>query len=349
MPMQTVSDSDKEKTSSSKANRYNAEPLPNPILLEVKSRWPKFKIWGLAALALLIGFGGGILVTRHRHNAETVIGAVNGVVITQDQLFSRLQKTSGPAVMHQMVLEQLQLQFAAKKGLLPTQAEVDQKYQQMDKNLNFQASLASSGLSLTDYKQNLRVKMAQVAVLTHGVTATDAEMHSIYAAETDPRNPKAQFYQPEAILLRAIAAPTKQTADKAAQELVANTPFEMVVSQYSVDPSKNNGGLIPTLLRGRSLLSRVPRLEQAIFNLKVGQQLGPIQINNGWWIFRCEEKRPSQTLPFNTVKDDCRVDAELVKGTKLNGKAVAAEFSDFEHKSNLQAFWPQYKLAIEGH
>jgi len=349
MSTEIISDADKEKSPSSKNNRYNADPLPNPIAVELKSNLPKLKLWALVILALIIGFGCGVMVMKNRHKADSTVAAVNGTVITQDDFFSRLQKASGATVLHQMVQEQLQLQYAAKKGVEPTDAAVDQKYAALAKNPNFTQQLAASGLTPSDYKQSLRVQLAQVAVLTQGITVTDADIHSFYAAESDPRNPKAQFYQPEAIQLRAIATLTKDMADKASQELASNTQFDMVASQYSVDPSKNNGGLEQPILRGRTLLARMPALEQSIFSLKAGQLLGPVKIVNGWWIFKCEQKAPSKTVPFAVAQDDCRVGAEIVKGTKLNGKAVAADFADFQQKSNLQAFWTQYKAAIQGH
>lgn len=304
--------------------------------------------WGLALAGLCVGLAIGVLVMRHRRDAQAIVAAVNGSVISKDALFSRLQQTAGVPVMHKIVEEDLQLQFAQKKGVPATDAQVEARYQQMSRDSRFAASLAASGLSEDAYKSSLRVKIAQANVLTQGITVSDAEARAFYAAQSDPRNPQAQFYKPETISLRAISTATQPAAQRAMQELAANTPFELAASEYSMDPSKANGGRIAPLQRGRSPLAQVPSLEQALFGMKVGQLYGPISFNKAWWIFRCEDKTLGQSTPFDAVKDESRLGAAIVKGTRLNGKAIQAEFQQFERGSNLQAFWPQYQQAVTG-
>lgn len=328
-------------------------PLP---LMALQARWPRLLPLAAAGLALVIGFGIGVLVMRHRHEATQVVASVNGVIITQDMLDARLQETAGPQVMHTLVEEQLRLLFAKKKNLYPTDQQVEERYQQVSKDPRFLSLLAASGLSINDYKESLRVKMAQAAVLTQGVTVTDADVQKYYQAQSDPRNPTAQFYKPDTITLRVIAAvvdpkkpdAAKQLIQHAMQELNANTPFDLVATQYSQDPSKDNGGLISPLQRGRSPISSDPRLESALFNLKVGQLDGPVLFHNEWWIFRCEDKTQGQAVPFATVKDEAVLGAKLVKGTQLNAQRVNKEFLAFFQTANLQAFWPQYRKAVTG-
>ena len=304
--------------------------------------------WPLAGLALLIGLSVGVLVMRHRHAAQTNIAAVNGVLITQDQLFLRLQEAQGPATMHKLVEEELQIQFAKKKGMAPTDTEVEQKFEQAAKNPGFLQQLAAANISTGDYKRSLKVKLSQANVLTHDVTVSEDEIRQYYNNQTDPHNANAQFYTPDAISLRAIAVPTQAAAAQVMQELASNMRFEMAATQYSLDSSKQNGGLLSPLQRGRSPLTQTPDLENAIFNLKVGQTYGPVQFNKAWWIFRCEEKAPGQAKPFDSVKEDCRLGALVLKGTQLKGPAVQAEFQQFQRSSSLQSFWPQYEQAVTG-
>ena len=310
----------------------------------------RFVPWLLAVLGLILGFGGGVLVTRHRHESAQSVAAVNGTKIMSDQLFIRLQSVAGPATVHQIVQEQLQLQFAAKKGVSPTDADVEDRFQKMHVNPNFSRELAASGQSELQYKEGLRVKLAQAAVLTQGVTVTDAEVKKYYADETNPRNPRALFYQPETMIVRAIGVASPAAMAKVQSELAVRTPFEQVAAQYSLDAgSKNKGGLLQPLQRGRSPLTATPALENALFALKIGDSYGPVSFHNGLWLFRCEDKKLSQTKSFAEVKDDCTLGEKIAKGTRLKGAAVQAEFQDFQHKSILQAFWPQYKPVMDAH
>lgn len=325
--------------------------LPNretaPPLMALQSRWPSLLPWAAAALALLIGFGAGVLIMRHRHEGQNVVAAVNGVQITKDQVFARLLSAAGQPVVHQMVQEELQLQFAAKKGLSPTDAQVEAKYQMLRKDPRFMPALLASGMSLDDYKRSLRVKLAQANVLTDKVTVSDAEVRDFYKAQSDPRNPQAQFYKPATVTLRIIATANPKTAQTALTELNAS-PFELVAAEFSIDPSKDAGGLISPLQQGHSPLSQNPALESALFNMKIGQLYGPVSFNRAWWIFRCEDKSPPKAVPFDSVKDEARLGAALVKGTKLNGPAIKKKFEDFTRSSSLQAFWTQYQRAVTG-
>jgi parvulin-like peptidyl-prolyl isomerase len=312
-------------------------------------RWPQYLPWAAVGVALLLGFAFGILVMRHRHTTEKTVAAVNGVVINESDLFGRLQIAAGQPVMHKLVEEQLQLQFSAKKGVSPTDAEVDARYLQISKDQRFLPALAASGMSIQDYKHSLRVKLAQANVLTQGITVSDAEIRDFYNKQSDPRNPQAQFYKPDTITFRVIATAKLPVAQKALADLGQNTPFELVAAQYSLDPSTDNGGQISPLQRGRSPLSQNPALEATLFSMKVGQTSAPLNFNRQWWIFHCEDKALGQALPFESIKDEAKLGAEIFKGNNVNGAAIRAEFQDFQRSSTLQAFWPQYRQAVTGH
>lgn len=319
-----------------------------PPLMALKSRWPGSLPWVAAALALVVGLLLGYLIMRHRHEGQQIVAAVNGTQITKDQLFTRLQEAGGQQVVHKMVEEELQMQFAAKKGLAPTNAEVEARYLMISKDPRFASALLASGMSLEDYKRSLRVRLAQANVLTHGVTVTDAEVRDFYNKQSDPKNPQAQFYKPATMTFRVISAGDQNQAQQALKELSTNTEFALVATHYSIDPSKSVGGLLSPLQQGHSPLSQVPALETALFNLKVGQNYGPVSFNKAWWIFHCEEKTPGKTTPFEHIKEEARLGAEIVKGTKLNTNAVERDFSDFQRSSNLQSFWPLYQRAVTG-
>ena len=321
---------------------------PPPPLMALQSRWPTLLPWAAAALALVIGLGAGILVMRHRHEGQKVVAAVNGTQITQDQLFVRLQEAAGQPVVHKMVEEELQLQFAAKKGLSPTDAQVEARLQAIRRDPRFVPALLASGMSLDDYKRSLRVRLAQANVLTNGVSVSDAEIRDFYNKQTDPKNPQAQFYTPATMTFRVIATASPKTAQAALADLNANTPFELVAAEFSIDPSKDAGGLISPLQLGRSPLSQNPALEAALFKMKVGQLYGPVNFNKGWWVFRCEDKSLGHATPFDSIKDEAKLGAEIVKGTAQNGARVQKDFQDFQRASSLQAFWPQYQRAVTG-
>ncbi len=311
-----------------------------------KKKPPKIPLWLLAAVPFLVGLAIGIVVMRQRAQTQTIVVSVNGTTITRDDLFNQMQDAVGAQTVHKMIQNILQLQFAQKKNLAPTDAEVDAEYAKMSRRPNFQQALTQSGILEGDFKYNLRVQLAETNVITQGVTVTEADAHSYYAAQSNPANPQAQFYHPAEVSLRAIATATQGQAQKALAELAAQTPFELAATTYSLDTSRSNGGLLAPLAFGRSPLHADPALEKSVFSMTVGSQIGPVFFARQWWIFRCQDKAPAKTVPYEQVQDQCLTGAKLIKGTALNSKRIQQEFTDFQHSSNLQAFWPQYQKVV---
>ncbi|MGI4788512.1 MAG: peptidyl-prolyl cis-trans isomerase [Janthinobacterium lividum] len=326
-------------------------PFPQSRVHEAAPPKPRVKIpaWLLVSSMFLLGLVVGVAVMRQRAHSQTIIVSVNGATITRDALFAQMQNAIGVQTIRKMVQNDLQLQFAQKKGLAPTDAEVDAEFAKISKRPNFAQALAQSGVGEGDIKDNLRVQMAETAVISQGVTVTEADAQKYYQAQSNPNNPAATFYRPASISLRAIATTTQAQAQQALTELTSQTPFELVATTYSVDTSKANGGLLAPLVFGRSPLHRAPALEKSVFSMKIGDQLGPVFFANQWWIFRCQDKAPATSVPYAQVADQCLTGAKLLKGTAANSKRIQQEFADFQHSSNLQAFWPQYQKVIASH
>ena len=332
------------------APMMNATAFPEPPVSDkrqIKLGW-KPPAWLMLTAGLLLGLLIGVEVMHHRAVSREIIVSVNGTSITEDQLIAQLQTVGTPAV-RKMVQDELQLQFAEKKGLAPSDQQVDEEYDKIKQRPNFEQAFASSGLSEADIKHNLRIQLAQTNVITQGVSVTDAEAQQYYQAQSNPANPSALFYHPPAVSLRAIATATQAKSKQALAELAAQTPFELAASSYSIDASKQNGGLLSPLVLGRSPLHRDPALEQQIFAMKVGDQIGPVFFANQWWIFQCQDKVAAAATPYDQVKDQCLLGAKLLKGKAANGARIQTEFADFQHTANLQAFWPQYQKAIATH
>lgn len=334
-------------------------PFPQPRAPEPPRPRQRLKlpIWLVAAAMFLLGLVIGLVVMRQRTQSKQIIVSVNGATITRDDLFNHMQDSYGAQTVHTLAQNLLQIQFAAKKGLAPTRQQVDAEYAKLSSRPNFAQALSQSGMQEGDFKENLRVQLAETNVITQGVTATEADAQAYYKSQSNPANPKAQFYRPAEVSLRAIATQTQPQAQQALAELASGTPFELAASTYSADTSRSNGGLLAPLALGSPPLHQDPALEQRIFALKIGNQIGPVffappgtpAANPKWWIFRCQDKVAAVTIPYSQVQDQCLIGAKLTKGTALNSRRIQQEFLDFQHTSNLQAFWPQYQRVIANH
>ncbi len=217
----------------------------------------------------------------------------------------------------------------------------------MSRRPNFKEGLAQRGISEDVFKRGLLVTMAQANVLTKGISATEAEAKKFYEQNVSKTNPAARYYTPELVQVAVIVTRAQKDAEAALSDLNRGIPWQTVVQKYSVDDSKANSGILPPTLKGRTRASTIAGLESAIFAMKVGERIGPRNFAGAWWIIRCLDKKPEQTLKYEDVKSECMVGAKLVKAGPDAGKKVQAGFDEFQKDSKLKAFWPQYSEAVK--
>lgn len=299
---------------------------------------------GLLAAAMIVGVAVGALVVRQRHRAQAVVVSVNGAIITQENLFNRLQADAGNAEMRQIINEELLEQYARQEHLLPNEAQVEAAWQQFQHRSGPAAIAAARDPG--EIKRKLRIQLIQSSLLSQNVTVTSEEAKAFYKAQTDKRNPNAQFYTPETATIAVILTPTEAEARAALHELSTGVAFATAANKYSKDTSCQNGGVLPPIQRGRAS-KQIPGLEAAIFGMKIGEQIGPQKFANVWWIIRCLDKTAEVTQPFDSVQEECRRGATLVKGFPKNKTSSEKGFAEFKQKANVQAFWPNYRGAAQ--
>jgi parvulin-like peptidyl-prolyl isomerase len=308
----------------------------------------RFRIPQPLQLAMILVFGlavGGYVIHKH-DTAKVPVVIVNGYVIDRTSFEQEMEELGGAGTLRQMVSEELQLQYAQKLGVLPTQKEVQDRYNELLNNPT--AAAAISGQAEGAVKRELMIQMAKARVATIGVDVTDADIKKFYQENIDPSNPHAQFYQPETVTLSVIETKNQDAIQKASDALmISREPFDAVARQYSEDPTKLQGGQLPPVLRGRTNLSLIPGMEKAVFDLSVGQIYGPAKFANSWWIIQCDDKEPAVAEPFNSVKDECRDGAALLKGLPVRAAQVQTDFETFQKNSKIRSMLPQYQNAVQ--
>ncbi|WP_199544591.1 peptidylprolyl isomerase [Paraburkholderia kururiensis] len=141
---------------------------------------------------------------------------------------------------------------------------------------------------------------------------------SIHAAPVTDEQVKARYDEIVASLgkeeykPRVIAAPDAMTAATVLSELKAGKPFDVLAQQYSVAPSKTNGGELPwvsfkTPLTEGQTQGLPLSVAQAITQLPVGGVTpDSIPAGNVRLIVKLDAKRPTQIPAFEAVKETIR-------------------------------------------
>ena len=171
------------------------------------------------------------------------VAKVNGEAITQSEFYSQLQRytpnpqaSSGPAgkaVLQQLIMTVLTEQLAKQEGVAPTDAEIDQQLANIkasaDKLLvrGFDDTLANAGLTEDDLKNfQIKPELAQVKLLTKGVTITDDEIKAFY-----DQHKKDQFTKPNRAHIKRIAFASSADANAAYADIQKGKPYEDYVSK----------------------------------------------------------------------------------------------------------------------
>jgi peptidyl-prolyl cis-trans isomerase SurA len=267
----------------------------------------------LAAAAAHADSLGSVVVDR-------VLAVVNGDIITMSdvQREEALKKASGAAdrrqLLEDMIDRRLQMAAAKRAGMDVSDKELTDAVADIMKRNSldlrqFEAALAKEGLTLDQYKTELREQMTLSRMFNKYVRATvsvdESELRAYYE-----RN-RGAFALPEEVRLRRIFFPIPENAsaektaevNRAAQKVFERAnkgeDFIGLVRSFSeTEAARQDGDLGFVLME-----SLRPEMEAAVRTLKPGEVAPPFLCAGGYQVVRLEEVR-TPVKPFEKVKDE---------------------------------------------
>lgn len=286
-------------------------------------------------------------------NAKVAI--VNGKPILRSELDNILNNMRGPqatdaaekptkemvdqALDHAITLEVLK-QECAKQHIETTDAEVDERIQQIKKNFpsekDFDAMLSKINLTPQKLKENLKTDLTIRKLIDkevgNKVTVSDADEKAYYDSHLD------QFKHSEQVRASHILvkvgpndtaeqkAEAKKKIEEIQKKLQAGEDFATLAKENSDCPSKAKGGDLGFFDRK----AMVKPFSDAAFALKPGETSGIVETQFGYHIIRQTEKKPEGTQTFDEVKENIgrhlrqtQMQAEVktyIDGLKQNAK-----------------------------
>lgn len=221
-------------------------------------------------------------------------------------------------ILHELVVEEITYQRAAKLGLTATDAEVDAKLQEMKAPYTeeqFQARLKASNHTLEDVRHDLRRSITFDKLLNKEInskiTVTDADVSAYYNAHKADFDLLENTYHLAQILVTSTPGATgnlqnsKATSDADARKKIqtlknrldSGEDFGTIAMNFSENPqTASNGGDMGSI--PESQLKGNPALFAAISKLRAGQDTDIIPFPDpndpkkigGYAIFRLLEK-----------------------------------------------------------
>jgi len=250
---------------------------------------------------------------------DRVVAVVNDEIITMSDLQREeaLKKTDKPderLLLEDMIDRKLQMAAAKRAGMDVTDKELADAVEDIMKrnsmdSKQFEAALAKEGLTLEQYKIELREQMTLSRVFNKyvrsGLAVDEAEVRAYYEKN------KKTYSMPEEIRVRhiffklpedATPAQTEAVKEKALEALERakkGQDFIRLVEELSESENADQGGDLGFMQRDQV----IPEIEEATRTLKPGELAGPIQCAGGFHVIRLEEIR-TQVKPFEKVKDE---------------------------------------------
>jgi peptidyl-prolyl cis-trans isomerase C len=234
---------------------------------------------------------------------ERPIVVINGEKISRSRFLVELEASQGANVLRHMMQEKLVMQQAAKKGLLPTPAQVQAEIANLrEAEPDVDRQLRLSGKTKEDLENDIRGRLAAANLIAAAVKLPDAEIKQVWAAH------QKQFSHPEGRKVAMILAKSAEIGDKARRSMEAGADAAFA--------SQNRGMGLPG---GQSQINiyrgQLPRaMEKEVFAMRTGQVSPVLPMGRLFVVVKVLDQIPAHQKSFDEVKDRLLLAVKLRKG-----------------------------------
>ncbi len=262
-------------------------------------------------------------------NGTDAVATINGQAVSQTEFFLQLQNyrppqqslgspiPAGAAIMQQLIQAALQESLAKQQGVSPTDAQVDDEYNNfklisnLQQTKDFEQSLTDNGLTPQEVKDwDLRPQVAQQNVMAKGQNVTDSDIKAYYDLNKAKPIQQQGFTAPERAHIKLFSFAAQADAKQVYDQVKTGQPFETFATRAVNKPSPD--GDYPTWIpldNGQD--PRLAPLIKAIRSVKVGETTSPFDFNGSWQLVKVVEIKPKETLTLDETKS-------LIKNMILN-------------------------------
>ena len=238
-----------------------------------------------------------------------VAASVNGTFITNDMVEQGIQVAISQGQKDSPELRKIVIEKYVEVLLLSQQAEKD-------------------GLANSE-KANTQLMMIRHNYLADLELSTFMSQNPISDAEIqDEYNKQVASLGPQGMIMEYkisdIAVATESDAQAVLNRLKKGEAFDKVAKSVSLAPNKVQGGAVGWIQPGQ-----VPTpISAALLSLGKGQTSAPIQMQQGWFLVKLEDKRSSKPPTFEQAKPAIRAalaqkkQFEFISGIAKNSKIV---------------------------
>jgi peptidyl-prolyl cis-trans isomerase C len=228
----------------------------------------------------------GFASAAYSQNALPINAAasVNGVIISNDAVEQGIQ-----AALSQGQKDSPEL----RKAVLGKMIEISLLSQQAEKDGLANSDRANSQLALI--RQNYLADLELSTYISKN-PVTDADVQAEYNREISSLGPQGMIIEYK---VSDIAVATEADAQAALARIKKGESFDKVAKSVSLAPNKVQGGAVGWVQAGQTL----PQIASVLVTLSKGQvSPAPIQMPQGWYLIKLEDKKSSKPPTFEQAK-----------------------------------------------
>lgn len=194
-------------------------------------------------------------------------------------------------------------QEAQERGIELSDEEVraqfeDLKQQSFPNEQAYQEFIETSGMTEEDILFRVRLDLL-INEIRQDVLAAEEPTEEEIEAYYEENKEDPPIGQPEQRDVTAVVTRNEEQAQKARQALEKGQSFAKVAKQFSVDQaSKNRGGKM-TFQEG----AEEPALDEAVFSAEVGELIGPVETERGFYVFEVQDVKPASSQSLEEARE----------------------------------------------
>ena len=298
--------------------------------------------------------------------ADKIAATVNGETIMEGEFYERLHRvrgqdfivslnppalrneTAGQLVMETLVTERLMVQWATKTKQIPTDAEVNEEFENQKKLPTVVKALADKQITEERLRHNVRIQLIRFNLTTTAVSLSATEVEAYYKAHI------ANYSTPEKWGLAVLMTRKALDLPKIQADVKADKPFAEIVKTYSEHTAtKDKGGALGVVAATDPKLPTP--LRDAVKNLKVGDVTPPIKMEASqgpnkpkvtvWWMLRLMSKEAGTMQEFATIRKQVERTALLERAGGY--QVVDKKMTEFRKTSKLVIAMPGYEKLFD--
>lgn len=258
--------------------------LERPSLMNLFTSLFKSKLNVLLAVSFLSAVLMGAAHAQQSGLPINAAASVNGTIITNDMVEQGIKMAISQGQKDSPELRQAVVQKFIEVLLLSQRAEI-----------NGLANSDKANTQLMLIRQNYLADL-QLSTFMAQNPISDADIQAEYNKEIASLGPQGMLVEYK---MSDIAIATEADAQAALNRIKKGEPFDKVAKSVSLAPNKAQGGAVGWVQTGQV----PPQISAVLVNLAKGQvSQSPIQLQQGWYLVKLEDKRSSKPPTLDQAK-----------------------------------------------